>query len=69
MALIADLFASKRVNQKLTSKKETKPTPSHPKNICKRLPDVTKKSIKKIKLVNQVKNLFKWGSVSIYSKE
>jgi hypothetical protein len=50
IAFIADLFACKRVNQKLISKYEDRPTPSQPKNICKKLPAVTKSNIKKVKI-------------------
>jgi len=50
IAFIADLFACKRVNQKLINKYEDKPTPSQPKNICKKLPAVTKSNIKKVNI-------------------
>ena len=36
-ALIADLLACKRVNQKLINKYDDNPTPSQPKNNCKKL--------------------------------
>lgn len=48
IALKADLFACTLVYQKLTNKYEHKPTPSHPKNICKKFPEVNKKTIKKV---------------------
>jgi hypothetical protein len=47
-AFIAALFAAILVYQKLTNKYEQKPTPSHPKNNCKKLPAVTKINIKKV---------------------
>ena len=48
IALIAALFACIRVNQKLISKYEHKPTPSHPTNICTKLSAVTKINIKNV---------------------
>jgi hypothetical protein len=48
-ALIAALLAWIRVNQKLISKYEQIPTPSHPTNSCKRLSAVTKINIKNVK--------------------
>jgi hypothetical protein len=42
IALTAAFIAKIRVFQKLMSKKEHKPTPSHPTNNCKKLSDVTK---------------------------
>lgn len=48
IALIADLLAWIRVCQKLISKKEAKPIPSHPKNITTKLSAVTKISIKPV---------------------
>jgi len=49
IALIADLLACIRVCQKLISKKEAKPIPSHPKNITKKLSALTKINIKPVK--------------------
>ena len=48
IALIADLPAWILVCQKLISKKEAKPIPSQPKNITKKLSDVTKTSMKNV---------------------
>jgi hypothetical protein len=48
IALIAALFAEIRVNQKLISKYEHRPTPSHPKNKTIRLSDATSTSIKNV---------------------
>jgi hypothetical protein len=45
---MAALFACKRANQKLINKKEDKPIPSHPKNICNKLSALTKINIKKV---------------------
>jgi hypothetical protein len=45
---MAALLACILVNQKLISKKEHKPTPSQPTNICKKLLLVTRISIKKV---------------------
>jgi hypothetical protein len=47
-AFNAALFACKRVNQKLISKYEHKPTPSQPTNSCKKLSADTKINIKKV---------------------
>lgn len=48
IALIAALFANKRVNQKFISKYEHKPTHSHPINACNKLSEVTNNNIKKV---------------------
>jgi len=48
IAFIADLLAWIRVCQKLISKKEAKPIPSHPKNITIKLSPDTRKSIKPV---------------------
>lgn len=48
IAFNAALFACILVNQKFISKKEVTPTPSQPKNIWKKLPEVTKINIKKV---------------------
>ena len=48
MALNAALPANTLVNQKLISKNEHKPTPSHPMNIWIKLFDVTKIIMKKV---------------------
>jgi hypothetical protein len=48
-AFRAAWLAALRVNQKLISKKEQSPTPSQPKNNCKKLSAVTNISIKKVK--------------------
>jgi hypothetical protein len=42
------LLASILLNQKFINKYEAKPTPSHPKNIPKKLLALTKKHIKKV---------------------
>lgn len=47
-AFKADLFASLLVYQKLINKYEQIPTPSHPKNNCKKLEEKIKINIKKI---------------------
>jgi len=69
IALIADLPACILVNQKLISRYDAKPIPSHPKNITTKLSAVTKISIKN---VNKDKYPIKrpWcGSPLIYSVE
>ena len=48
IAFIAALFAWIRVNQKLISKYEQRPTPSHPTNIWIKLSAVTKINIKNV---------------------
>jgi len=48
-AFIAALLAEILVNQKLMSKKEQRPIPSHPKNITIKLSAATRISIKKVK--------------------
>jgi len=47
-ALIADLLACNLVNQKLISKYEHKPTPSHPINKIKKLSPVIKTIMKNV---------------------
>ena len=69
IAFIADLFACARVNQKLIKRYDETPTPSHPTNICKKLFDVTKTSMKKVNKDKYDINLGKCGSCSIYSVE
>ena len=69
MALIADLFACNRVNQKLINKYEHKPTPSHPRNNCIKLSLVTKINIKNVNNDKYDINLGRCGSVLIYSLE
>jgi len=69
IALKADLLACTLVNQKLINKYEDKPTPSQPKNICIKLPAVTRIAIKKVKNERYDMNLIKCGSSAIYSKE
>ncbi len=49
IAFIADLPAWILLCQKLISKKEANPIPSHPKNMTTKLSAVTSKSIKKVK--------------------
>ena len=48
-AFIAAAFAESFLNQKPIKKYEQSPTPSHPKNNCKKLSDVTKVNIAKVK--------------------
>ena len=62
MAFTAAFTAKKRVYQKLIDKNEHKPTPSHPKNNCKKLSAVTKMIIKKVKRDKKLKNLVICGS-------
>jgi hypothetical protein len=50
-ACIAALFACKRVYQKLISKYDAKPTPSHPKNNCNKFPEETRINIKNVNKV------------------
>lgn len=69
IAFIAALLAWILVNQKLINKKEDKPTPSQPTNICKKLLLETKISIKKVNKERYDINLGKWGSSAIYSVE
>ena len=45
---MADLFACNLVNQKLINRYEQRPTPSQPKNNCKKLSAVTSINIKKV---------------------
>ena len=47
-ALIAAALAVSRLNQNPIRKYEHNPTPSHPKNNCKKLSDVTKVNIEKV---------------------
>lgn len=47
-ALRAAREEDKREDQKLISKKEDKPTPSQPRNIRRKLSEVTRRSIKKV---------------------
>jgi len=47
-ALIAALFACKRVYQKLIKRYEQSPTPSHPRNKMTKLSPVTNINIKKV---------------------
>jgi hypothetical protein len=47
-AFIAALFAAILVYQKFINKYEQKPTPSQPKNNCKKLPAVTNIIIKNV---------------------
>ena len=49
IAFIAARFASVRVFQKLISKNEHSPTPSHPRNIVKKFPAVINIIIKNVK--------------------
>jgi len=49
IALIADLLAWIRVNQKLIRRYEHRPTPSQPTNLCTRFSAVTRISLKKVK--------------------
>lgn len=67
--MIADLFACTLENQKLISKYEHKPTPSHPKNNCKKLSAVTKIIIKKVNNEIYDRNRTIWGSSDIYDVE
>jgi hypothetical protein len=46
--LIAALLAKNLVYQKLINKYDANPTPSQPKNICKKLSDDTNINIKKV---------------------
>ena len=46
-AFIAALFAVSFLYQKPINKYEHKPTPSHPKNSCKKLSETTKATLKK----------------------
>ena len=69
IALIAALLACRRANQKLISKKDDKPTPSQPTNICKKLLLVTKISIKKVNSDKYDINRGRCGSSDIYSIE
>jgi hypothetical protein len=48
-ALNATLLTNTQIYQKLIKKYETNPTPSQPKNINRRLLDVTKRIIKNVK--------------------
>ena len=48
-ALIAALFADSFLYQKPINKYQQSPTPSHPKNNCKKLSDTTRTSIEKVK--------------------
>ena len=57
------------MNQKLISKKDDKPTPSQPTNICKKLLLVTKISIKKVNSDKYDINRGRCGSSDIYSIE
>ena len=47
-ALIAALFAVSLLNQNPINKYEHKPTPSHPKNNCRKLSDTTKHNIENV---------------------
>ena len=49
IALIADLFACKRVNQKLIKRYDARPTPSQPRKSTKKLSPVISISIQKVK--------------------
>ena len=69
IALIADLLAWILVCQKLISKKDAKPIPSHPKNITNKLSAVTNKSIKPVNNERYDIKRLKWGSPFIYSVE
>jgi len=62
IALFAALLAWTLVNQKLISKKEQIPTPSHPKNRIKALFAVTKTIIKKVNKDRYAINLGTCGS-------
>ena len=48
-SLIAALFADSFLYQKPINKYEQRPTPSHPKNNCRKLSDTTRTSIEKVK--------------------
>lgn len=65
MALIAALLANKRVSQKLISKYEHTPTPSQPKNNCKKLPALINTNIKKVNNDKYDKNFMRLGSCII----
>ena len=69
IAFIAALLAWIRVNQKLISKNEDKPTPSQPTNICKKLLLVTNISIKKVNNDKYDIKRGRCGSSDIYSIE
>ncbi len=69
IAFIAALLACIRVFQKLISKKEHKPTPSQPKNSCKKLLEVTNIIIKKVNKDMYDINLETCGSSDIYPHE
>ena len=61
-ALIAAFPACTRVVQKLIIKYEQIPTPSQPTNSWTKLPDVTKRNIKKVNKDKKLINRIKWGS-------
>jgi len=69
IALIAALLACIRVFQKLISKNEHKPTPSQPKNSCKKLLEVTNIIIKKVNKDIYDINRETCGSSDIYPQE
>lgn len=64
-ALIAALFAWRRVYQKLISKYEHNPTPSQPRNKITKLSPVTNINIKNVNNDKYDINLGKWGSCDI----
>ena len=64
-ALIAALFACKRVYQKLIKRYEHKPTPSQPRNKITKLSPVTKVNIKKVNNDKYDIKRGKWGSCDI----
>ena len=63
------MLACIRVFQKLISKNEHKPTPSQPKNSCKKLLDVTSIIIKNVNKDMYAMNLEICGSSDIYPQE
>ena len=69
IALIADLPAWIRLNQKLINKKEANPIPSQPKNIIKKLSAETNTSIKNVNKDRYPKNRVLCGSFAMYSVE
>lgn len=56
---IDSLLADNLVHQKLTSKFDAKPTPSHLKNHCTKLFKVTNTNVKIVKILKKEQNLEK----------
>ena len=68
-AFIAALFADSFLNQNPINKYEHSPTPSQPKNNCKKLSDTTNANIAKVNKDKYDINLGLFGSCSIYPIE